>query len=298
MKSTKKKAAEAAAAAAAAVAADNQSSDEEPETLEAVIGLIKSMAVQFTTFSAKIDKMESKLTTALDENKKLHKELTEKVKIIQDLQTSYSGLEQKINNLEQYNRAWSVRITNLPVTSDEEKDPIAMRDKVYQLAFRPILDGALNVGDISSIPSAAELLEIAHVLPSKPGTHKPIIARFRDRVFKTLCLRLKKNFATKTVGPTTSLSSRGNVGGGATGGRGGGGRADESGTGGTGAGWIAFPFHEDLTALNYRKMKAIGADPRVQSCWSINGQLRFKLVNSQEVRRVVSIFDPLDTILA
>ncbi len=106
-KIAKKKAAEAAAAAAAA-AANQSSSDDEPETLEAAIGLIKSMAAQFSVFSAKIDNIETKLTAALDENKKLHKELTEKVKIIQDLQTSYTGLEQKINNLEQYNRAWSV----------------------------------------------------------------------------------------------------------------------------------------------------------------------------------------------
>jgi hypothetical protein len=44
-------------------------------------------------------------------------------------------------------------------------------------------------------------------------------------------------------------------------------------------------------------MKAIGADKRVQSCWSFNGQLRYKLVNETEIRKVVSVFDGIDTIL-
>jgi hypothetical protein len=47
-------------------------------------------------------------------------------------------------------------------------------------------------------------------------------------------------------------------------------------------------------------MRAISADKRVLSCWSVNGQLRYRLVDSEanDVRRVVSVFDHIDTILS
>ncbi len=51
MQTNKKKAAETVPAAAAA----SQSCDEEPESLESAIGLIKSKAAQFTTFNSKIE---------------------------------------------------------------------------------------------------------------------------------------------------------------------------------------------------------------------------------------------------
>jgi hypothetical protein len=59
----------------------------------------------------------------------------------------------------------------------------------------------------------------------------------------------------------------------------------------------AHPFYEDLSAATFKKMKEIQADPRVESCWSINGQLRFRLTGSDVVKRVNHILDPLDTII-
>ena len=44
-------------------------------------------------------------------------------------------------------------------------------------------------------------------------------------------------------------------------------------------------------------MRAIAQDDRVQACWTVNGQIRFKLKDSDTVKRVHSILDPLDKIL-
>ncbi len=78
-------AATAGAAAAAATAA-------QPETLEDVIQVLKTLSVQFSVFSAKIDMvenlsakldtMEASLKTSLADNKKLQDELVEKTKTI------------------------------------------------------------------------------------------------------------------------------------------------------------------------------------------------------------------------
>ena len=44
-------------------------------------------------------------------------------------------------------------------------------------------------------------------------------------------------------------------------------------------------------------MKEIQADPRVESCWSINGQLRSKLTGSDVIKRVNQVLDPIDSII-
>ncbi len=158
------------------------------------------------------------------------------------------------------------------------------RDKFYDLAFLPILQGALESSEITSTPSAEELLEVVHFLPSKPGSIKPVIARFFPRHLRTLCLRRKKEFSTTTArGPTTA------------------GTTTRTSSGGTKAGseekgMYSYPFYEDLTKTACTKMRALNNDPRVHSCWSINGQLRIKLANSNTVKRVYSVFDTVDKI--
>jgi hypothetical protein len=49
--------------------------------------------------------MEAKLSASLEDNKKLQIKLKEKTKITDDLQSSYAGLEAKLNNMEQYNHS-------------------------------------------------------------------------------------------------------------------------------------------------------------------------------------------------
>jgi chaperonin cofactor prefoldin len=207
------------------------SSAENPEAAEVpedTIAILKSLSAQFAIFSTKIDTLEAKLNESLAENAKLKSELKEKTKVIHDLQTSYASLEAKLNSLEQYNRSWSVRVNNIPLTSEEERNPFLLRDKVFSLAFRPILMGAVEAGLIPTVPAAENLLEVAHPLPSKPGVHKPIIARFRDRNLRSLCLRLKKTYATKVAGQDRGAAT----GASTTGDRAGGGGADGGSSGG------------------------------------------------------------------
>jgi hypothetical protein len=44
-------------------------------------------------------------------------------------------------------------------------------------------------------------------------------------------------------------------------------------------------------------MKEMQADPRVDTCWSTNEQLRYKLTGSDSIKRVNQLMDPIDPIL-
>jgi hypothetical protein len=275
------------------------------ESLEDVIKVLKQLSTQFATFTTKMGtvdtmskqitamdtklaSMETKLSSALTANKELKAEISEKKKIIEDLRAGYTYLESRCNDLEQYNRSWSVRVFNIPLSEEEERDPIVTRDKTYNLAFLPILQGAMDSGEIAYIPPAEELLEVAHVLPGKAGKAKPVITRFFNRYLRTLCLRKKKEFATK------SSRVSGRVGAAAENGPSQSGAARPSASEG---GRYSFPFYEDLTKIAFTKMRAISSHSNVQACWSVNGQLRFKLADSDTVRKVISVFDSVETIV-
>ena len=79
--------------------------------------------------------------------------------------------------------------------------------------------------------------------------------------------------------------------------RGGRRRGDGEGGGRERSGKHLFPLFDDLTRINYMKMKAIGNDERVQACWTVRGQIRFKLHDSEVVKKVLSVFDPIDKLI-
>jgi hypothetical protein len=234
--------------------------------------------------------MEDLLNASLEENKALKAELTEKNKTIGDMAAKINQLEFGLNKADQYQRSWSVRIANIPLTAEEEADPVAVKKKVFDMALRPILVGAHQKGLIEAVPEADSLLEVAHVLPAKTGTNKPIITRFYNRNLRSICLRLRKEFAPRT---RTSESGRGGTESVRVGAAG----AAARGEGPDGRGRYIFPVYEDLTRANFSKMRELSLNERVQSCWSINGQLRFKMTNSPTIHRVVSVFESTEQIL-
>lgn len=248
--------------------------------------LIVSMSTSLESITSKLSTMEDLLSKSLEENKSLKADLAEKNKTIGDMTCKINLLEIGLNRADQYQRSWSVRVANVPLTADEEADPTAVKNKVYKLALRPILAGAQERGLIPAIPDADSLLEVAHILPAKAGTHKPIITRFYNRNLRSICLRLRKEFATRTGG----------------GGRGGGSESGRAGVearsgGPDGRGRYAFPVYEDLTRANFSKMRELSQHEKVQSCWSINGQLRFKLVDSPTIHKVASVFETTEQII-
>ena len=151
---------------------------------------------------------------------------------------------------------------------------------VHQEVLLPIFRGALQKGLLHSIPSPDQVLETAHILPTKPDQTPPIIARFYSRNIKALIFRLKREFSTKIPSPSAPSSSSSSQT-----------RARPP------LSKPAHPFFEDLTTANFRKMRAIANDTRVMACWSVAGTLRFRLNGEERVHRVNNIYDTIDNII-
>jgi len=230
----------------------------------------------------KVDKIEEEvkdlrtlIVSLRDENKSLHQLVKEKDKVIEDMSKSVAGLEEKLNSVEQHHRSWGARVLNVQVSDAEAACPTAMINKVYDLVLRPILLGAVQSGRLDAVPPAGQVLEVAHVLPGKPGQPRPIIMRFFSRNIRSLCFQFKRDFAPRdpvhgTEGGRDGSEKRGR---------------------------FSYPLYDDLTKPTLNKMRAISQDERVQACWTVNGRIHFKIKDSDQVRKVVSIQDPLDLIL-
>ncbi len=100
--------------------------------------------------------------------------------------------------VERHQRSWSLRVLNVPLTTEEERDPQLTMAKVYSVLLQPILESARASGAISAVPSCKQLLKTAHVLLGRPGSSKPVIVRFAKRAYKSIFFRFRKNFAPTT----------------------------------------------------------------------------------------------------
>ncbi len=228
--------------------------------------LKQEYGTRFQAQGIRFDKLEESLREAKSEINNLKSALQKKEEEI-------VTIKQKANDQEQYIRSWSIRILDLTIPRDlDSSDTSVVMDQVYNQVLTPILRGAVSKGLLPSLPTPTQILETAHILPSKPGQTPPIIARFYSRNIKALIFRLKREFAKKQD-PTPSQTTRPHTA------------------------RPAHPFYEDLTTQNFRKMRSIAADPRVLACWSVAGQLRLRLNNSDTVHKVHNIYETTDTII-
>ena len=187
---------------------------------------------------ATVTRLEAMLEASTARTAALHEALEHQEREI-------SALQLKLNSIEQHNRSWSIRINGMAVSNEEEKNPAAMKQLVFNNLLQPILAGAVDCGDLRDVPPANQLLEAVHVLPAKDGI-KPILARFQLRDMRSLVFKHKKEFAPREQPITAERPGR-----------------------------YIFPFFEDLTVITFKKMRAIAAHPEVAACWSSRGQLRF-----------------------
>jgi hypothetical protein len=251
---------------------------EQLTSLHAEVGSIKADMKKVDSIELEVKNIKTMMVELKEENAALKAEIKQKDAQLTDMQGTVNQLENRFNNLEQHHRGWGARVLNIQLSEEEEKSPELVINKVYNLAILPVLRGAANSGKLSNIPTADQVLEIAHVLPGKQGYPKPIIMRFYNRNLRNLVFQLKKDFATRE--PVSSGASTGRGDGG----------SDR-------VGRFLYPLYDDLTKMNLAKMRAIGQDERVLACWSVGGQIRFKLKDAEGVRKVNNILDPLEMII-
>ena len=89
------------------------------------------------------------------------------------------------------------------------------------------------------------------------------------RNIRSLIFRLKKEFAPKEQPATDESAKRGNP-------------------------RQMYPIYDDLTKINFTKMRSLAADKRVLACWSVKGQIKFKCHGEDFTRNVPFAFTPTE----
>jgi uncharacterized coiled-coil protein SlyX len=240
-----------------AAASSNATTNSQFEIILEKLAALESLPAKIASLEQLLMESNAKVAT-------LQSELDSKDKTI-------ATLTAKTNDLEQYNRGWSIRITNVQLPDGDATDTRTVMRTVYEKALLPILHGALEKDLIDHIPEFDDVLENAHILPAKSSSRpKPIIARFYSRPLRSILFQLKKEYAPKKD-ITTPSGERKTA--------------------------YVYPFYEDLTKDAFQLLQALLKDPRTGPVWSVGGRIRYKLKDSSVVKKVTSIFDSVDDIL-
>jgi hypothetical protein len=215
---------------------------------------LNEMNNKLTTMMEEIRRLSETLKTTQQENATLKETVAQQADEIADLRND-------LNDRELHARSWSIRVNNIPLKEGQETNNKMVMTAVYTELVAPILAGAVQAGEITSVPPCESLIEIAHILPGK-GAKKPIIIRFFSRYWRSLLFRFRKDFAPREA---TAAADR--------------------------TGRMRYPFYEDLTRATFKQLKAIQADDRVTAAWTVSGVIRFKIENDEAVYKVHNIYD-------
>jgi hypothetical protein len=238
-------------------AATANTSSSGPTTMET---LQAEMNRKLTALTEEIRSLASSLKETRKENEQLKETVQHQADEIADLRN-------EINDRELHARSWSIRVNNIPLQPGQETNNRSVMMAVHKELVVPILTGAVEKGEITSVPSCDNLMEIAHILPGK-GTKKPIIVRFFSRYWRSLLFKNRKDFAPR-----------------------------EAAAGGDRPGRMKYPFYEDLTRATFKQLKTIQADERVTAAWTVSGIIRFKVDGDDRVHKVSNIYDTIDDII-
>ncbi len=203
----------------------------------------------------KFDRLETLLTEAKTESAELKKENTK-------LKMELTSFKDRINHLEQRNRADCIRVFDMPIQGDVS-DNSNVQTQLFNKLILPILKGAKEQGIINNIPSPDDTIEVAHILPGQKAI-KPILCRFKSSRIKQVIMRSKKDHAPRSLG-----------------------KGDKPGP-------YSFPFYDDITRDNYSYMKKLSSDERVQACWYSGGAIKYRLTNSETILRIRSVYTDIE----
>jgi hypothetical protein len=219
--------------------------------------------------TSKVSDLETALRSSTAENEKLKT-------TISNQQDQIAFLKDALNSREQHARSWSVRLLNIQLPPGQESDNRVVMTTVYNSFLLPILEGAKQSKEVNFIPACDDLLETAHILPGK-GPNKPIIARFYSRYWRSVIFRYRKEYAPKEDGATAP--------------------ATRSSSGATSSRpRMKHSIFEDLTGLNFKQLQAFKQHEDVTSAWTVNGVIRFKIKESDQIFKVSSLYDTVDSI--
>ena len=122
------------------------------------------------------------------------------MKILTSQVTSHEAKLEQINTVlneqEQRNRNFSLRIHNLKLSSETMKSANKTSEYVYTAIIKPILTIAVTKNEIGSVPPLLSTIEYAHHLPApkKSPDLSTVIVRLSSRLIRQAVFKGKKEF--------------------------------------------------------------------------------------------------------
>ena len=222
--------------------------------LAEVLSSQKRMEASQLVLQEKILRMESS-------QEKIHNRVDSIYANIQDIQAKQTTtdktvllLQKKSNLAEQHTRGFSLRIFNLFIPVEISKDSLETSKLVYANLLAPILNIAVGKGRIDYIPPLLELIDYAHVLPSKvSNSTPPVIVRLKSRLLRDQIFKCKPEYYRSNPSCKSSI-------------------------------------FEDLTSDNFKQLRSIQADDKVLKAWTQGGRCKF--INKSNPTKVLTADPP------
>ncbi len=238
-------------------------SDEPKKSVEELIALLTD---KVDALSTKQDERFNEMNDHFQELKKENSELKKRVLLLEEENTM---LKSKLHDSELHSRSANIRVFNF-IPQGEDCGFEELSSQLYDAVLLPILHGAVRKGRLTAVPSKDRLIVSAHPLPSKEGRPAPIFCRLLNGYYRTLILQCQKEFGRQysRVGIT--------------------GRPPP----------LQHPIYEDSTSELFKFKQKLAAQDSVAAAWISGGAVRFKFQNSETVRKVKNIFEPIENILS
>jgi outer membrane murein-binding lipoprotein Lpp len=216
---------------------------------------------------SKLDTLEMSVNQLLSENNALKQEVAAISAELKKKDDTIQHLTDQLNKCDQDARSKSLRIVGLPVNTSSAPDVVV--DAVYQQILQPVLQAAIGKGEIkeNAIPDKPFLIDNAFVIPTKKGSSPPVIVKLASQFVRNLVFRYKNEALPKALNPETHKER------------------------------CKFAIFEDLSPGNHALLRSFIEDKRVKSAWSYNGQIKFKLLNSDVIYRAKSLGDTVDSVV-
>ena len=141
---------------------------------------MEKLEARFYDLEKEIDSLKDALSSVRKENGDLRGRLSQQDKQIEQLKS-------ELNNKEQYDRRWNLRVYNVPEEKDETADQCATKCcKVFT--------------ELIGVTTKESDVEVAHRTgPPAPGRKRPIIVRFHSRKVKDQVLMNRRKLKNKGV---------------------------------------------------------------------------------------------------
>ena len=237
------------------------------DTLDSVVDKLDSLSATVNSISAQVNTLQGKVECNTQSIANLRSEFEH---FKEESTREMRSVKNTLNWREQQLRANTVRLFNFPVGPDETSNlPACMYDRI----IKPLLTAAKAAGDIASVPQVQNTLETAYRAftqeePVEGAPPPPIVIRFATRALKIATLKQRRH------------------------------NMPEPSEGEKRVGVKRFVIVEDLTPPAHKLLKALQADSRTDKVWSVNGQICYSVPNKSGYKKVRSVFDSVDIILA